>query len=131
MIDRLRQVIQDRLDQLLGEAKKLRDALASEPSRRVVVRTAQDSSTGACGAPQKPARPALREARRERRAGALRDGQAMAARELVAAAGLPRPTVSTTLTRMARTGEVVRAERGYRLPARSETAAAGTEASAS
>ena len=32
-------------------------------------------------------------------------------------AGLARPTVSTTLSKLAKTGEVQKADRGYRLPA--------------
>jgi DNA-binding IclR family transcriptional regulator len=55
---------------------------------------------------------------------ALADGNAMTAGEVAAATGLARPTVSTTLTKLAKTGEVVKAERGYRLPATSE--ASGT-----
>jgi DNA-binding IclR family transcriptional regulator len=45
-----------------------------------------------------------------------RDGKT--AGEVAAATGLARGTVSTTLSKLAKTGEVVKAERGYRLPAR-------------
>jgi len=38
-------------------------------------------------------------------------------REIAAATGISRPTVSTTLSRLAKSGEVVKAERGYRLSA--------------
>ncbi len=48
--------------------------------------------------------------------GALTGGKAMTAAEVAAATGLARGTVSTTLSKLAKSGEVVKAERGYRLP---------------
>ena len=42
-------------------------------------------------------------------------GEAMTAGQVAAKAGLARPTVSTTLSKLAKTGEVMKAERGYRL----------------
>lgn len=47
---------------------------------------------------------------------ALSDGKARTAGEVAAATGLARGTVSTTLSKLAKTGEVVKAERGYQLP---------------
>jgi DNA-binding transcriptional regulator GbsR (MarR family) len=38
----------------------------------------------------------------------------MTASEVAAATGLDRATVSTTLSKLAKTGEVAKAERGYR-----------------
>ena len=49
--------------------------------------------------------------------GALSADGAMTAGEVAKATGLARGTVSTTLTKLANTGEVSKAERGYRLPA--------------
>ncbi|MGI8429058.1 MAG: MarR family transcriptional regulator [Solirubrobacteraceae bacterium] len=46
----------------------------------------------------------------------LAEGDAMTAGEVAAATGLARGTVSTTLSKLTKTGEVVKAERGYRLP---------------
>jgi DNA-binding MarR family transcriptional regulator len=46
---------------------------------------------------------------------ALADGEAMTASQVATKLGLARPTVSTTLSRLAKTGEVQKAERGYRL----------------
>ena len=46
---------------------------------------------------------------------ALAGGEAMTAGEVATKAGLARPTVSTTLSKLAKTGEVEKAERGYRL----------------
>ena len=39
----------------------------------------------------------------------------MTAGEVATKAGLARPTVSTTLSKLAKTGEVEKAQRGYRL----------------
>ena len=46
---------------------------------------------------------------------ALAGSEAMTASQVAAKAGLARPTVSTTLSKLAKTGEVHKAERGYRL----------------
>jgi DNA-binding IscR family transcriptional regulator len=46
---------------------------------------------------------------------ALAGGDSMTAGQVAAKAGLARPTVSTTLSKLAKTGEVQKAERGYRL----------------
>jgi DNA-binding IscR family transcriptional regulator len=46
---------------------------------------------------------------------ALASGDAMTAGQVATNAGLARPTVSTTLSKLAKTGEVEKAERGYRL----------------
>jgi DNA-binding transcriptional ArsR family regulator len=47
---------------------------------------------------------------------ALKGGVPMTASEIARLTGIPAGTVSTTLTKMARTGELTKAERGYRLP---------------
>ncbi|MGO9976055.1 MAG: winged helix-turn-helix domain-containing protein [Solirubrobacteraceae bacterium] len=46
---------------------------------------------------------------------ALGGGRAMTAGEIAAATGLGRATISTTLTKLAGTGEIAKAERGYKL----------------
>ena len=46
---------------------------------------------------------------------ALAGGESMTAGQVATKAGLARPTVSTTLSKLAKTGEVQKAERGYRL----------------
>jgi DNA-binding IscR family transcriptional regulator len=48
---------------------------------------------------------------------ALAGGEAMTAGQVASKAGLARPTVSTTLSRLAKSGEVQKAERGYQLSA--------------
>ena len=50
---------------------------------------------------------------------ALADGDAMTAGQVATKAGLARPTVSTTLSKLAKTGAVEKAQRGYRLTAAS------------
>lgn len=47
---------------------------------------------------------------------ALATGGAMTAAEVALATGVGRATISSTLSRLARTGEVIKAERGYQLP---------------
>jgi DNA-binding IclR family transcriptional regulator len=44
----------------------------------------------------------------------------MTASEIATATGIATGTVSTLLTKLRKSGEVVKAERGYRLPERSE-----------
>ena len=47
---------------------------------------------------------------------ALKGSQPMTASEIARLTGISAATVSTTLTRMAKNGELAKAERGYRLP---------------
>ena len=46
---------------------------------------------------------------------ALAGGEAMTAGQVAAKTGLARATVSTTLSKLVKSGEVEKAERGYRL----------------
>ncbi len=137
MIDRLREQIQERLDQLAGEADRLRKALAaldprsSEGAGAQAARAqagpvdAKPTATATKRAPaRRPSQPAARSPRRTAPGAtkaavlaALAGGEAMTAGEVATKAGLARPTVSTTLSKLAKTGEVQKAERGYRLPA--------------
>jgi len=47
---------------------------------------------------------------------ALKGSEPMTASEIAGVTGISAATVSTTLTKMAKTGELTKAERGYRLP---------------
>ncbi len=147
VIDRLREQLQERLDQLLGEADRLRKALAAldprpkPPARKPPAasppgdrpKPGASSTTNAAG----PAdgRPAARSPRRTAPGAtkaavlaALDGGEPMTAGEVAAKAGLARPTVSTTLTKLAKSGEVQKVERGYRrAPAPTETPSAPAE----
>ncbi len=53
---------------------------------------------------------------------ALGDGRAMTAGEIAAATGLGRATVGTTLSKLASSGQVTKAARGYQLPGESAPA---------
>ncbi len=53
---------------------------------------------------------------------ALKDGSAMTAGEIAAATGLARASVSTTLSKLASSGQVAKAARGYQLRRESDTA---------
>ena len=136
MIDRIRKDIQDRLEQLLAEADKLRRALAAlDPRDRqtsgngggkpVATSPAKPrSATPRKRSPSGPSKPATRTPRGSTKRtvlSALSSDGAMTAGEVAAATGLQRATVSTTLSKAARSGEVVKAERGYRLPAEPAT----------
>ena len=113
---------------LSDELERLRDALgrlergvgARVRGRRAQAKTATEPPT----ATKPPA-----SATRPRRAGAaaprgqtrakilegLKDGPKTAG-EIAEATGVPRGTASTTLSKLAKSGEVVKAERGYKLP---------------
>jgi hypothetical protein len=124
VIDTIRKQIQERLNELLGEAEKLRRALAaldprggsSTPSP-TASRQARPAATRQRGTQtRRTRRRTAPGATKARVLGALTDGKAMTAGEVAAATGLARGTVSTTLSKLAKSGEVVKAERGYRLP---------------
>jgi predicted transcriptional regulator len=53
---------------------------------------------------------------------ALANGEAMTAGDVSAATGLGRATVSTTLSKLAKSGEVTKAQRGYQLAEASKPA---------
>jgi DNA-binding transcriptional ArsR family regulator len=141
VIDRLREQIQQRLEQLGGEADRLRKALAaldprssSAPTPEAVSPTAparkraQAPATGSQASATKraaarrtsppPARSPGRTAPGATKAAvltALAGGSDMTAGQVADKSGLPRATVSTTLSRLAKNGEVQKAQRGYRL----------------
>jgi len=116
-----------RHDRLSDELTRLRDALGrlegaarsrvtgSRRSRRPA--TASTSRAQPAGASQRASTPA-RAPRGQNKAKvleALKSGP-MTAGEIAKATGITSGTVSTLLTKLAKTGEVVKAERGYRLP---------------
>ena len=136
MIDRLRKQIQERLDQLTGEADRLRKALAAldprssnpparnQPARNTAPATATKPATSATKRTpaRQTSRPAARSPRRTAPGAtkasvlaALAGGEAMTAGQVADKTGLARGTVSTTLSKLAKTGEVQKAERGYRI----------------
>jgi hypothetical protein len=169
MIDEFRKQIQDRLDQLMAEANKLRRALAAlgggdrsapaGPARRPTRTRATDqsgakaagrtstvstelrspsaardgsSSSGSSAGVKEATRGRSTGQRSRTRAGqgqtksavlaALSSGAAMTAGEVAAVTGLGRASVSTTLSKLAKSGEVAKADRGYRRAERSSAA---------
>jgi DNA-binding transcriptional ArsR family regulator len=144
VIDEIRKTIQDRLDDLLAEVEKLRHALAEldprerKPSRRAARSnsapaskapapkaapaktsrakpTAARTRTQAASATGTPARTAPG-ATKAKVLAALSNDSGLTAGEVAKATGLGRATVSTTLSKLAKSGEVAKAQRGYRLP---------------
>jgi CRP-like cAMP-binding protein len=124
LIDRLRKEIQERLDQLASEAEKLRGALvaldqrgaSSKPAARPPARPRPTRARAHRTQPTDARRPKAPKATKPLVLSALAVDKAMTAGEVAAATGLPRPAVSTMLSRLAKSGEVSKAERGYRLP---------------
>lgn len=131
MIDRIRHDIQQRLEQLLAEAEKLRGALvALDPRERPEPPSPADAKRRT--APRGGRSPSAARARAATAPGAtkstvlaaLTSGDAMTAGEVATATGLNRGTVSTTLSKCVKTGEVLKAQRGYRLPERDSASSA-------
>jgi CRP-like cAMP-binding protein len=159
MIDRIRQDIQERLEQLLAEADRLRQALSalggerSAPAKRSKGSRSASSSRARTRSAAPAARPraAVASAPRTRGSSSSRtrgssggtknsvlkaladaNGGAMTASEVASATGLGRASVSTTLSKLAKSGEVSKADRGYQLSpggAASSAPAAGTSGS--
>jgi DNA-binding transcriptional ArsR family regulator len=156
VIDRIREQIQQRLDQLVGEADRLRKALAALDPRspstpKAAVRTAPARKRARAATP-KPTAPATKSTPAQRTSqpttpssprtapgatkaavlAALAGGEAMTAGQVAAKTGLARGTVSTTLSKLAKSGEAQKADRGYRLaPTAEPPAAPATTPSAS
>ncbi len=156
MLDQLRRDIQTRLEELLSEANKLRRALAALTSHggataakangnssptRARRNTAPKSTTPAASpkaasspttAPSKDASAPARTAPGTTETAvlkALAGGSAMTAGEVASATGLGRASVSTTLSKLAKSGDVTKAERGYQLTGQT-TSRSGTGAAA-
>jgi DNA-binding transcriptional ArsR family regulator len=117
--------LSDELERLRGALERLeggvstrvrgRRASAHTGSRRTTPATKpRASGKGSASAPTRR-RPTPRGQTRARILEALKDGPKTAG-EIAAATGVARGTASTTLSKLAKTGEVVKAERGYRLP---------------
>ena len=133
IIDQIKQDIQERLDQVLAEADKLRHALqaldprSSTPSPKQNAQPASQqtaeltnsrrtrSSRTRTPTASTPTRNASG-ATRAKVLSALSSNGALTAGEVANATGLGRASVSTTLSKLAKSGEITKAERGYRLP---------------
>jgi CRP-like cAMP-binding protein len=118
--------LSDELERLRGALDRLEGRVSARVrGRRTPARSASRPTTAA----SERSEPGERSATATRRRGAaaprgqtrarileaLKDGPKTAG-EIAEATGVPRGTASTTLSKLAKTGEVVKAERGYRLP---------------
>ncbi len=153
MLDQIRRDIQTRLDQLLSEADRLRHALTilggrdgshahasrdgnqAPPPRNRSTPTAGTSTrnrTASQGGDQTPRRAQSDGASHRTAPGAtktavlaaLASGDAMTAGEVADATGLGRASVSTTLSKLAKTGEISKATRGYQIAGQMPSSAA-------
>jgi DNA-binding transcriptional ArsR family regulator len=140
MIDQIRRQIQERLDEVNREAAKLRGALAALNGRSAARRerpapardrTVRRRARSTAATPAAPASSRTAPGRTRRTAGndgraasgttkaavleALGGGEAMTAGSVAEKTGLGRASVSTTLSKLSKSGEIQKADRGYRL----------------
>jgi DNA-binding IclR family transcriptional regulator len=97
-----------------------RRARAAKPqAKESTSQTTRSRKSAAAPSPATSSRTA-RGATRASVLAALAGGEAMTAGQVATKAGLARPTVSTTLSKLAKSGEVQKADRGYRLASTAE-----------
>ncbi len=141
MLDQIRRDLQTRLEDLLGEIDRLRRALAALTSRErgpdrgdhaapvsgsapagesaaesagaSARRTPAEKPTGAAAVPARSR--TAQGATKVAVLAALGNGSAMTAGEIASATGLGRATVGTTLSKLATSGEIAKAARGYQI----------------
>jgi DNA-binding transcriptional ArsR family regulator len=89
-----------------GSSQKTTAAAKSSPATK---------SSPAVSGPKRAAAPSPRGQTRAKILEALKDGPKTAG-DIAEATGIGRGTASTTLTKLAKSGDVVKAERGYKLP---------------
>src|SRR3954452_24647058 len=97
-----------------GRRTQRKDA-DSRPTAGAAKRTATTKGTAASSTRRRAAAAAPRGQTRAKVLEALKEGPKTAG-EIAAATGVPRGSASTTLSKLAKSGEVVKAERGYKLP---------------
>jgi CRP-like cAMP-binding protein len=113
-LERLRDAL-GRLERGVGERVRGRRARGNDAQVRPTAGTATTKKAatgrqqlrGGAAAPRGQTRAKVLEA--------LKDGPKTAG-DIAAATGVPRGSASTTLSKLAKSGEVVKAERGYKLP---------------
>ena len=114
-LGRLRDAVKD-LERAIGSrfsGEQVPAAEPAEPARR------QDAATRPRAATRPVAAKRATTPRGQNQAKileALKGSEPMTASEIARLTGITAGTVSTTLTKMAKTGELTKAERGYRLP---------------
>jgi predicted Rossmann fold nucleotide-binding protein DprA/Smf involved in DNA uptake len=110
----------DELERLRGALSRLEGEARSRMSsgRRARKQTATPAGSATRTRAAKPASAPARAQRGQNKAkvlSALKDGP-MTASEIAKVTGIGTGTVSTMLTKMAKSGELAKAERGYKLP---------------
>jgi predicted Rossmann fold nucleotide-binding protein DprA/Smf involved in DNA uptake len=114
------QRLTDELERLRGALSRLEGEARSRMSsgRRARKQTATPAGSATRTRAAKPASAPARAPRGQNKAkvlSALKDGP-MTASEIAKVTGIGTGTVSTMLTKMAKSGELAKAERGYKLP---------------
>jgi CRP-like cAMP-binding protein len=101
-----------------ASAQRSPAAVKSSPAAKSTPAAKSSAAATRSAAASRPRRAAASAPRGQTRAtilDSLKDGPKTAG-EIAAATGIGRGSASTTLTKLAKSGEVVKAERGYRLP---------------
>jgi CRP-like cAMP-binding protein len=114
-LERLRDVVRD-LERTIVSRISGEHAPAAEPTERTRRQRAAKRSTVANRSAGVTRASAPRGQNKAKILAALKGSEPMTAAEIAKLTGISAGTVSTTLTKMARSGELVKAERGYRLP---------------
>jgi CRP-like cAMP-binding protein len=114
-LERLRDVVKN-LERAVVSRFNGEHAPAAEPTKPARQRAAGERSPAATRSPAAKRPIARRGQNKAKILEALRGSEPMTATEIARLTGISTATVSTTLTKMARTGELTKAERGYRLP---------------
>jgi CRP-like cAMP-binding protein len=116
-LERLRDAL-GRLERGVGERARGRRARGNDESRPTTGAAKRPASTRGAATAKQQRRGAAAAPRGQTRAKileALKDGPKTAG-DIAEATGVPRGSASTTLSKLAKSGEVVKAERGYKLP---------------
>jgi CRP-like cAMP-binding protein len=112
-LERLRDAL-GRLERGVGARVRGRRAQPKAASPQPAA-TAQPTATTAATRRRRTGAAAPRGQTRAKILDALKDGPKTAG-DIAKATGIPRGSASTTLSKLAKSGEVVKAERGYKLP---------------
>jgi CRP-like cAMP-binding protein len=114
-LGRLRDVVKD-LEREIVSRVSGEQVTAAEPARQARRQTAAKRSHAATRPSAAKRATAPRGQNQAKIREALKGSEPMTASEIARLTGISAATVSTTLTKMAKTGELTKAERGYRLP---------------
>ena len=114
-LGRLRDVAKDLEREIVSHVNG-EQVTAAEPTRQARRQTAAKRSHAATRPSAAKRATAPRGQNQAKIREALKGSEPMTASEIARLTGISAATVSTTLTKMAKTGELTKAERGYRLP---------------